>query len=277
MFNNKNNISATVLLLFLSFFYQAAFAALIDDLENLQNAYPSFIKAVSERFIVWYDNSKMPVGNSFIKAPWQKLRNPSLFDQIHQVSYPAGKLSNSTLYPPKTDPGRIRNAAFFGKMYGTSEKDVENKLVTIYWMEKVFGRKYPLRVTTVNQINAKFAELSSDLEKLPSHYYKYLKNPAGSFNWRSIAETNHLSPHSYGISIDLNTDYANYWQWDLAAKNMAIREDAPLTYQNQIPWEIVLLFEKHGFIWGGKWYHYDTMHFEYRPELLAAAQNSPKI
>ena len=24
----------------------------------------------------------------------------------------------------------------------------------------------------------------------------------------------------------------------------------------------------HGFIWGGKWYHYDTMHFEFRPELV---------
>jgi hypothetical protein len=30
----------------------------------------------------------------------------------------------------------------------------------------------------------------------------------------------------------------------------------------------VRVFEKHGFIWGGAWYHYDTMHFEYRPELL---------
>ena len=29
--------------------------------------------------------------------------------------------------------------------------------------------------------------------------------------------------------------------------------------------------EKHGFIWGGRWYHYDTMHFEYRPELLVPA------
>jgi hypothetical protein len=28
------------------------------------------------------------------------------------------------------------------------------------------------------------------------------------------------------------------------------------------------IFERHGFIWGGKWAHYDTMHFEYRPELL---------
>ena len=34
------------------------------------------------------------------------------------------------------------------------------------------------------------------------------------------------------------------------------------------PHKIVEIFERHGFIWGGKWYHYDTMHFEYRPELL---------
>ncbi len=32
--------------------------------------------------------------------------------------------------------------------------------------------------------------------------------------------------------------------------------------------EIVKELEKYGFIWGGRWYHYDTMHFEYRPELL---------
>jgi len=41
-----------------------------------------------------------------------------------------------------------------------------------------------------------------------------------------------------------------------------------LSYKNKIPQGIIDIFEKHGFIWGGKWYHYDTMHFEYRPELL---------
>src|ERR1700737_4809713 len=29
---------------------------------------------------------------------------------------------------------------------------------------------------------------------------------------------------------------------------------------HEIPLEIVHIFEQHGFIWGGKWYHYDTMH-----------------
>jgi len=44
--------------------------------------------------------------------------------------------------------------------------------------------------------------------------------------------------------------------------------------------EIVEIFERHGFIWGGKWYHYDTMHFEYRPEMLpprkAAIKPAPR-
>jgi hypothetical protein len=35
---------------------------------------------------------------------------------------------------------------------------------------------------------------------------------------------------------------------------------------------IVRVFERHGFIWGGRWRHYDTMHFEYRPELIGCTQ-----
>jgi len=30
----------------------------------------------------------------------------------------------------------------------------------------------------------------------------------------------------------------------------------------------VQLFESERFIWGGRWYHFDTMHFEYRPEFF---------
>jgi hypothetical protein len=32
-------------------------------------------------------------------------------------------------------------------------------------------------------------------------------------------------------------------------------------------------FERRGFIWGGKWWHFDTMHFEYRPEIIAYAKS----
>ena len=67
--------------------------------------------------------------------------------------------------------------------------------------------------------------------------------------------------HSFGNAIDINIKFSNYWLNDLKAKGH-------LNYKNVIPLEIVKIFEKHGFIWGGKWYHYDTIHFEYRPELL---------
>ncbi len=62
--------------------------------------------------------------------------------------------------------------------------------------------------------------------------------------------------HAWGAAIDLNTKYSDYWLWSKGG------------YRNRIPMEIVEVFEKHGFIWGGKWGHFDTMHFEYRPELL---------
>ena len=82
----------------------------------------------------------------------------------------------------------------------------------------------------------------------------------GTFNYRSIAGSRQLSPHSYGIAIDLNPDKGAYWRsspkWQ-SEKLSGLRRDYPS--------EIVDIFERYGFIWGGKWGHYDLMHFEYRP------------
>lgn len=94
---------------------------------------------------------------------------------------------------------------------------------------------------------------------------KYGRNPGGGFNWRVIAGTTQLSVHSFGAAVDINVDFSNYWRWaDVNAK--------PIPFKNRIPLEVVELFEAQGFIWGGRWYHYDTMHFEYRPELIAYAR-----
>ena len=48
--------------------------------------------------------------------------------------------------------------------------------------------------------------------------------------------------------------------------------DGKFTWRNRIPGAIGEIFERHGFIWGAKWYHMDSMHFEYRPELIALAK-----
>jgi hypothetical protein len=68
-----------------------------------------------------------------------------------------------------------------------------------------------------------------------------------------------MSMHGYGAAIDLNRTFSEYWLWQ--------KSKDPISYRNRMPHEIVDIFERHGFISGGKWYHYDTMHFEYWPEL----------
>ncbi len=74
------------------------------------------------------------------------------------------------------------------------------------------------------------------------------------------ASRSQRSMHGYGIAIDLASAQADYWRWSGGER---------ARYRNRLPAEIVAAFERHGFIWGGRWRHFDTMHFEYRPELIA--------
>jgi hypothetical protein len=57
-----------------------------------------------------------------------------------------------------------------------------------------------------------------------------------------------------------------YWQWT-AAKGIDWRTVPPENRQSP-PSAVIRIFEEQGFIWGGRWPWYDTMHFEYHPELL---------
>ena len=45
-----------------------------------------------------------------------------------------------------------------------------------------------------------------------------------------------------------------------------------MKYHNTFNMKVVEIFERHGFIWGGRWYHFDTMHFEYRPEMFTTPE-----
>lgn len=200
----------------------------------------------------------MPFDDGQKKTFAQLLQNADLEDQLAQ-KYPLSRVQN----PPtiNQDPGRFRYEPFFRKMYGNTEAEVRKKLTEITWLPKTLKKK--LLVTKVNDVDKHFQAVSNELEKHPE-LLKYVNNPAGTFSWRVISGTNRLSMHSYGTAIDINLNLSHYWQWDCRCKD----ESVQLKYRNLIAAQVVEIFEKHGFIWGGKWYHYDTMHFEYRPELL---------
>ena len=154
-----------------------------------------------------------------------------------------------------SDCGRGRCEALFKAMYGSTAEAVRRNLVAVDW----FGDK--VLFTKVNGANRQLEKVAAELSRMPQ-LRKYLKS-SGTFYWRKVRGANRQSAHSYGIAIDIGVDYSNYWLWS----NPGAKETDKIEYENRMPREIVQTFEKHGFIWGGRWYHYDTMHFEYRPEL----------
>jgi len=91
------------------------------------------------------------------------------------------------------------------------------------------------------------------------------------WNWRNIAESQSRSFHAYGAAIDfLPKSYGGletYWLW--TAQHTPAWWTVPYTRRFHPPEEVIRAFESFGFVWGGKWRYYDTMHFEYRPEILA--------
>jgi hypothetical protein len=93
-----------------------------------------------------------------------------------------------------------------------------------------------------------------------------------AWNWRDIAGTESRSFHSYGAAIDLipkasvTRGLETYWLW--AARNRPEWWTVPYNKRVNPPEAVIKIFESYGFIWGGKWNFYDTMHFEYRPEIL---------
>jgi len=229
------------------------------DAAKLLRAYKNVISGFANNHIVFKDKSTMVWDDGIKnKSVTELLERPDLEDMFSQqyikgipVSAPAKNF----------DPGRVRNEAFFMKIYGGSAAEVEKNLTTIVWCPKLVGQT--IRITRVNEVDKKLMQVSKELDEHPE-WKNYLANIGGTFLWRNIRGTNRHSMHSFGMTVDINTDYSDYWQWACHCTD----ESNDVKYKNRIPQGIVDIFEKYGFIWGGKWYHYDTMHFEYRPELL---------
>lgn len=227
------------------------------EIQKLISAYPNFNIKYDGKSVILKDGLRFIYDDKIKKSRELLLNEPSISDMF-QSEYP--KNVNNYIPPKNSDPGRIRNEDLMKAMYGSNSLEVQKNLVTITWCPKLVGSK--IRITKINNVHLQLQKISEELDKHPE-LQKYLQG-ATTFNWRIIKGTNRLSTHSFGTSIDLNVKFSNYWQWDCKCTN----EEVDLKYKNQIPKLIVEVFEKHGFIWGGKWYHYDTMHFEYRPELL---------
>ncbi|MCE9669411.1 M15 family metallopeptidase [Myxococcus stipitatus] len=199
---------------------------------------------------------RLPDGRAFLfddgqqKSFARKLEAPDLEDTL-SLPYRTGPIA--PVVREDDDPGRIRFDPLFTATYGDAEARVDVVPIRFLGQSLKVHRK----------VEPVFQRLAARLEALvakDASLRPFLTNVGGTFVWRDVANTRRRSAHSYGVSLDLNTARAHYWEWQ--------RPRQPVRWRNAVPQVLVDAFEAEGFIWGGRWYHYDTMHFEYRPELL---------
>lgn len=224
-----------------------------DGASILISAYPQQNLYYKNGYIFFAVGDSLLYDDGIEKSFDEKLDNSDIEDMF---SLPYDTAVTGPTY--LADAGRSRNERLFKKMYGNSAAEVEKNLVKVAW----FGQS--IMFTKVNNANAQLEKVAKEIAEYPE-LLKYM-SPASSFYWRKVRGANRQSAHSYGIAIDINTKYSDYWLW----ANPTAKETDTIQYHNRMPLKIVEIFEKHGFVWGGRWYHFDTMHFEYRPEIIKA-------
>lgn len=232
------------------------------DLLILMLAYPDHIvnveKAGDKIFCITKSGKKLLYDDKKEKNYEEKLANPDLQDMLEQ-NYPLEK--NETLMDKNFDPGRIRHYDLLNEVYGSSKREIEKNLTNL---------KYGYTNYQFNSQNKANIALETALKEIiplaksRRDISAILYPASGTYNYRVIAGTGRLSPHSYGIAIDLKSDKKDYWKW-------SSREQGEKRL-SEYPKELVEAFEKNNFIWGGKWNHFDILHFEYRPEIILKAR-----
>jgi D-alanyl-D-alanine carboxypeptidase len=239
--------------------------------------------------------SRIPCSDGKTLPFFERLEKMDFASQL-AISYLAGRV---TLPNPvvNDDGGRLRFDPMFKEVYGGSAAEVRQNLVNVRFLNQSvpFNRKNGA-ASALASVGVELLQAIKTDSQLAKHLQPWLKRKINlalmTFNWRKVAPTDRLSNHSFGAAIDLNDLQADgpvYWLWDLASQRQkelqrktgkkvplseilkTIKESdtgdfKPLRIATTPP-RLIEIFEKNGFIWGGKWFHFDSMHFEYRPEF----------
>ncbi len=185
---------------------------------------------------------------------------PTFTDQEKELI--KAKIAERKLNPPHRHPG-IYNALWRIHDQATSYERVKN----IYFL----GKKVQIHRELLEELAAVEEEIT-EKAKTDSELKAFIASIAdvAGYTWRNIADTNSLSSHAYGIAIDIIpknlAKQITYWLW--SKKYYEEWYSIPYADRFTPPQAFIEAFERHEFIWGGKWFYFDTIHFEYKPEIL---------
>lgn len=151
-----------------------------------------------------------------------------------------------------------------GNIYSKAAADAKMELVTVkVWAVNRLGEKYPSTLSfsvhkNISQIVVKaFDEIFNGEEKFPF-------KDGGAYAWRTTMSSGRYSHHNYGTAIDLNYN-ENYCIYKNGSYTGAYWKPYEDIYSFPADGEVVSIFAKYGFAWGGdEWSNpKDYMHFSY--------------
>ncbi len=253
-------------------------------LSALKRGYPSKISAfgydeeaqdwfilVGTRKFLWAKGRLLPQAQARSARKWRpyvdylypwEVPNPETFSQklIEELKR-ISEADHRASQPPY-------NLEFFDSLYdGKTRTSMERHIVSTHFL----GKRVNLHRDIVPSLAAVEERIREEAQRNPKvrDFIRSIGRVEG-YNWREIRGRQDRSFHSWGIALDiLPTGWQQkniYWRW-LSDRNpdwMLI----PLEHRWIPPQEVVSIFERYGFVWGGKWLQWDNIHFEYRPELI---------
>lgn len=103
----------------------------------LISAYPNFIERIDAGDLVWKDGTRMRIDDGKGAKPFDDLLNQPDIKDMLAMSYIPGEKG----IPPEFnyDPGRIRYAPLFTKMYGDC-RAAEANARTVVWLPSQYGK-----------------------------------------------------------------------------------------------------------------------------------------
>lgn len=233
------------------------------DILVLMLAYENYIKEITVDnngliYLAMNSGKKILYDDKKQKCYDEKLENPDLQDMLEEP-YPLEDITE--VLNGNRDPGRIRVYSLLDEVYGHEENQIRKSLKSIStnYGTLMFNENNEAANSLKKSLDT-IATITNGNQQIGGFMYP----TRGTYNYRYIQGTGRLSAHSYGIAIDLNSSDSDYWKWaskEKGSKRIAI-----------YPKEIVRAFEENGFVWGGKWAHFDILHFEYRPEFILKAK-----
>jgi len=257
------------------------------EMKALRRAYPAEIREATLRDGDWAVDLR---GEWFLWAHGRLLPEPDREDWANYSRYrfyrypletlpPVPQLTadeaarlNDALEAAREHPPR-RSEAFLERLFDARDlEETARHVVTIEFL----GFSVQVHQRIVDPLNQIAAEIEERGHTDPQ-VRAFLSSLAeiDGYNYRDVAGTRTRSYHSFGLAVDLiPRSYggkAPYWRWVMEKDTRWWA--TPYERRWMLPLAVVAAFERHGFVWGGKWLFFDTMHFEYRPEILILASS----